>query len=288
MKSLKKIILFLYLFIIGNAQAQELESSLLWKITHEHRDSPSYLFGTIHATCEIKFNENINKALQETEQLFLEIDMSDPEMQTKLMKNASMKDSKTISKMLDPKELENFNLFLQKQTGFTLQMIDGLKPFIITSMLIPKIIECPMISVESFLMQITKKDAKQVFGLETVEDQLAMFDLIPYDFQINELLKMSKDDLKESKEEYRQMKKMYDHENIQKLYDYVLTSSNQMMKKYQDVLLDKRNQKWIPIIKKVSAEKPTFFAVGAAHLAGESGVINLLRKAGFKVEAVLP
>ena len=37
---------------------------------------------------------------------------------------------------------------------------------------------------------------------------------------------------------------------------------------------------------KTMKDKPTFFGVGAGHLAGEEGVIKLLRKQGFKVEAV--
>ncbi|RZL39279.1 MAG: TraB/GumN family protein, partial [Pedobacter sp.] len=47
-----------------------------------------------------------------------------------------------------------------------------------------------------------------------------------------------------------------------------------------------RNKKWIPVISTTSREKPTFFGVGAAHLIGENGVINLLRKSGFTVEAM--
>jgi uncharacterized protein YbaP (TraB family) len=53
-----------------------------------------------------------------------------------------------------------------------------------------------------------------------------------------------------------------------------------------NVLLDNRNQNWIPKIEKVAKEKPTLFAVGAAHLPGENGVIALLRKKGYTVEAV--
>ncbi len=51
-------------------------------------------------------------------------------------------------------------------------------------------------------------------------------------------------------------------------------------------LLNNRNKNWIPIIIKTAKEMPTFFGVGAAHLAGDEGVIKLLRKAGYKVVAV--
>jgi uncharacterized protein YbaP (TraB family) len=48
--------------------------------------------------------------------------------------------------------------------------------------------------------------------------------------------------------------------------------------------LKKRNQNWIPVMGRMMAEKPTLFAVGAGHLGGKSGVVALLRKAGYRVE----
>ncbi|MNY79236.1 TraB family protein [compost metagenome] len=54
----------------------------------------------------------------------------------------------------------------------------------------------------------------------------------------------------------------------------------------EELMLFSRNKKWIPRMRKIMAVKPTFFAVGAAHLGGENGVIALLRKEGYKLRAV--
>jgi len=51
--------------------------------------------------------------------------------------------------------------------------------------------------------------------------------------------------------------------------------------------LNQRNHKWIPKIGSIASEKSTFFAVGAGHLPGKDGVLTLLRKAGYRVTAVL-
>ncbi len=59
-----------------------------------------------------------------------------------------------------------------------------------------------------------------------------------------------------------------------------------MFTEYENDLIVQRNKNWIPVIEETTKLKPTFFAVGAAHLAGEEGVIKLLRKKGYKVEAV--
>jgi hypothetical protein len=53
---------------------------------------------------------------------------------------------------------------------------------------------------------------------------------------------------------------------------------------YEEILLKKRNRNWIAPMARMMREKPTIFAVGAGHLGGESGVIALLRKDGYRVE----
>ena len=47
-----------------------------------------------------------------------------------------------------------------------------------------------------------------------------------------------------------------------------------------------RNADWVAKMPAIMSDKPTFFAVGAGHLPGEKGVLNLLKLAGYEVEAV--
>jgi uncharacterized protein YbaP (TraB family) len=77
---------------------------------------------------------------------------------------------------------------------------------------------------------------------------------------------------------------LYKQQNIQKLQEEILTSTDMMGA--EEALLTNRNNNWIPIIEKNIKEAGCFFAVGAGHLAGENGVIHLLRKAGYTVKAV--
>ncbi|MEY3100443.1 MAG: hypothetical protein RIS63_1345 [Bacteroidota bacterium] len=51
-------------------------------------------------------------------------------------------------------------------------------------------------------------------------------------------------------------------------------------------LIVKRNQKWIPIITELIQKNPTFIAVGAAHLPGNDGVLNLLKEAGYTITPI--
>jgi hypothetical protein len=50
--------------------------------------------------------------------------------------------------------------------------------------------------------------------------------------------------------------------------------------------LKNRNENWIPVMAVMMKKRPVFFAVGAGHLAGDNGVIKLLRKAGYTLTPV--
>jgi uncharacterized protein YbaP (TraB family) len=165
-------------------------------------------------------------------------------------------------------------------------MLNTIKPFMVSAMLYPKMLECEMQSVESELMKIAKEEKEEVIGLEEVSEQLAVFDAIPYQEQMNELIKTAKNDLKKDIQEINEMLALYKTEDIEAMIEFTRKSENAMTSKFEDELLTKRNKNWITRIEKIALEKPTFFGVGAAHLGGENGVIQLLRKYGFTVEPV--
>lgn len=78
----------------------------------------------------------------------------------------------------------------------------------------------------------------------------------------------------------------YKAENIEAIYNRT-TGEKFMNEKTRIAMLDKRNSNWVNQIPELMKNKSTFIAVGAAHLAGEQGVINLLKKAGYKVKSVM-
>lgn len=100
--------------------------------------------------------------------------------------------------------------------------------------------------------------------------------------QLLELLELTKKDDTTLKNEAKQMAKIYLAEDIEQMY----ANSNEENDQLNEVILNNRNKKWIPVMEKAMKEKPTFFGVGATHLAGEEGAIKFLRKQGFKVEPV--
>ncbi|RAK20589.1 hypothetical protein B0I03_1078 [Flavobacterium aquaticum] len=283
---MKKFFISLLTLVTGLSFSQELEKSLLWKISGNGLKHESYLFGTIHITCDATLDENTLKALENTKQLYLELDMDEKSMQMQMMKYMMMKDGVKLSTLLNADDFKTVDEFLKKNMNMSAKMFDSFKPFMITTMLYPKMLDCPFQSVESELMKVTKEQNEEVFGLETVEDQMKVFDNISYEIQAEELVKTAKSGLDKDKVELAKMMEIYKSKDIEGMLKMMDDSDNKITSENQDVLLNNRNKNWIPIIIKTIKDKPTFFGVGAGHLAGEEGVIKLLRKQGYKVEAV--
>jgi len=304
-QSMRKLLLAVLALFITQAQSQnrskanqagepeivkqsgtKLEKSLLWKISGNGLKEPSYLYGTIHIACDATLPQKAKEALHKTKQLYLELDMDDESMQMKMMSHIMMKDGATMESLASAEDFKIVDAFLTKNIGYSAKMVSTVKPFMVSAMLYPKMIDCPMQSVESELMKVAKEQKEEVFGLETVEDQMNVFDAIPYQEQMNELVKTAKDDMKKDITEINSLLAVYKAEDIDGMVELSKKSENVMTSKYDGVLLIDRNKNWIPKIAAIAKDKPTFFGVGAAHLGGENGVIKLLRKQGYTVEAV--
>jgi uncharacterized protein YbaP (TraB family) len=268
------------------ANAQKPDNALLWKISGNGLSKPSYLFGTIHMTCDATLDKNVLTALDNTSQLYLELDMDNPDMQAEMMGGMMMKDGVTMSSLVSAEDFAALNAFLQKEIGMTATMLNTFKPFMVSSLLLPKMIDCTPESYEQKLMEVAKQQNEETYGLETIAEQLAVFDAIPYQAQMDELVKTAKDGMVKDKAEFAKLMEVYKTKDLTKLLATMDESENKMYAAFNDILLVDRNASWIPKIAETAKAKSTFFGVGAAHLAGEQGVIMLLRKKGYTVEAV--
>ncbi len=277
-------LLCLFVFVQVNAQAPT-EKSLLWKISGNNIKT-SYLFGTMHATCDASLNEKVREAIDNTQQLYLELDMDDPSMQLEMMKGLSMAGGKKMSDLASKEDYAMVEAFLKKELGMSLQTMNTFKPFFISSLMITKFLDCPMQSLEQELMKAATANNKEVKGLETVKEQMDVFDAIPYQEQMNALIETAKTNMVDDKNEFKKLYALYQKQDLNGMLDMMKESKNEMMSGFETELLTNRNANWIPRIVEITTAKPTFFGVGAAHLGGEKGVIALLRKQGYKVEAV--
>lgn len=278
---------FLLSLTFGLVRAQApTEASLLWKIEGKNLTQPSYLYGTIHLICPSDFvlSDTLKGCLKRTEQLTLEIDMDDPGMMMAMMKSMAMQEGKQLKDLLDARDYDRLNVYFKDSVGMSIAPFERAKPFMLMSVLLSRVLACQPQSYEMSLMGLAKKQKVEVIGLETVEEQMAVFDSIPYADQAKMLVTLM-DSLPQARQEFGKLVQVYKNQDLAALYNLTLESDFEM-ENQQEVLLTDRNKRWIPVIERQMADKPTFVAVGAAHLGGEQGVIALLRKEGYNVVPV--
>lgn len=281
----KLIVTLLYItFITITANGQE--SALLWKIEHEELEAPSYLFGTIHLICQEDMidYQAIDTALAQVEMVVFELDFSDTELAQTMMRHSQISDGKPVEDYLNADQIETVDKYLKQHFGAGLSNFGNLKPFVIMTMTMQAMIECTTqpFSYEGFLLQKTQEYSLSVSGLETPEFQFSVMDKVPNKVYIEGLIDIIEqpDSVKNLIET---MAYQYLEQDILSLYDLFLESE---MEIYQQEILNNRNKAWISDMPSFMNEGSVFFAVGAGHLAGENGVINLLRSRGYSVNPV--
>ncbi len=271
--------------MLCNLTAQETVGSLLYKV-EGNGIQESYLFGTIHImpNKDFEMKEKVSNAFKESELIVLELDMDDPMMQLEMMKHMSMKDGMTLDKLFSEKDYKLLDKELIASSGVGIAMFNSMKPFIVMSMMLTKYLGDQPASFEGTFVQMAAEQKKEIIGLETVEEQMSVFDKISYQTQADEIVELLNEE-EETKKLFNDMIKRYKEEDVEGLYQLMQESHDGSEEEF-DHLLHNRNENWIPKIGEMAKDKKVFFGVGAGHLGGEKGVIFLLTKAGYKVTAV--
>lgn len=263
--------------------------TLLWEISGNGLAAPSYLFGTIHALCpeEFKIPDKVASKLKLAEQLSLEVDMDAPNFMAELMQHATLPAGKTLSSFFSQAEYKMLQAHLHKSFQLDLKMFENLKPFMLQSLLLSQLTDCKAISYEQRLMELAHAQGKEIIGVESIQEQLAAMDKLPEQMQSDMLVKTVKD-LPSAKTAYKKMVKLYLAQDLVALTQLTKEDfSAEEYTLYEEMFLVSRNKRWIPVIEREARAKPTFFAVGAGHLAGEHGVLELLRSKGYTITPVM-
>jgi len=271
------------------------EKALLWKISANGLKKPSYLYGTIHVIPKDKFQLSVSAqaALESAQRLVFEIDMKEMTnfgAQMSMMTKSFMAGGKTLKDLLSPEDYAFVKSKLSTK-GLPTGMFERLKPMFLSTIISSDEeslgTAANMTSVEMELYQLSNKKDLLTGGLETASYQLSLFDSIPYEAQAKMLVDALRTESAsaEGDSELDQMLKMYYDQDITAMQK-LIGSEESDMGNYEEILLLQRNRNWIPVMGRYMLEKPSFFAVGSGHLGGPQGVIALLRKAGYRVEAV--
>lgn len=260
-------------------------NTLLWQISGKDLKNPSYLFGTFHLLCkdDIKFSEQLKTVLLSSDEVYMEMDMDDPSTMLSGLFYMNMKGGKKLKDLYTVAEYKKVESYFTDSVGIPIMMLQSIKPYFLVAMLYPKMMNCKTASgVEEELVSIAKENKKEIKGFETIQFQSSVFDSIPYEWQAKELLK-NIDSFLFYKNEFDTMMLEYKNQHLSAM-ENLLTKSEFGSDKYEDILLTKRNLNWVGQLKTIMKKESVFVAVGAGHLVGEKGLLNLLRKEGYTVD----
>lgn len=295
MKIKLPILLFLFLSVCLNSifSQDTLSHNLLWEISGNGLKSKSFLFGTIHVIPKEDFfyPKNTEEVLKQSESVFFEVDMdkmNDMTTMFSVLDKIMMNDEIKLQDLLTENEYNVIKTYFN-ETGLPMMVIDRFKPMISQVLADPSIQasslkEGDIKSYEMELMELAKTYKKKLEGLETIEFQLSIFDSIPYKDQAKYLYQTIAS-ANNGQGELKELVEIYKSQNLNQLGKAINEDENGL-NSFLDILLNERNKKWIPIMEKNMMIHPCFFAVGAGHLVGDKGLINLLRRNSYTVNPV--
>lgn len=279
------ILPFLVSSVPALAQDQTTESALLWEVSGNGLSAPSYIYGTFHLIDAAHFTVSpaVDSAFAHCDQIAFEIKMDDMSMIGKTMQWMPLPNGGALSDYCTPEEYSIVSQYVKDSMGMDIVMFKGAKPLALYQSTMVANIEGESASYEMHFMEKGAAAQKPILGLETIEFQLSVFDSIPYDEQIDWIVQSIQDNTGATL--WDDMIRTYTSQNIEAIYQLTIADSPEL-KKYEALLITDRNKRWIPVIEQYAKEKPTFVAVGAAHLGGPNGIIKLLKEAGYTLTPV--
>ena len=287
MKRIFTILALSLLCLTSNAQ-------LVWKISGNGIKKPSYILGTHHG-CPFTYCDSIPglmKAFDKVDNIIGEINMIEfaemsPERMQKMQAMMMMPADTSLLSLFSTEEAAKVNEWLGKKMGASLEMLSVMKPMTIMVTVqnkemmevIPEI--ATMTTIDKYMQTLGQRKGKTIGELETADYQMELLYGNSLEEQADALLEMI--DHGDSKGLLQQLTNAYKSQNLDTLWKVF---QEQMTGYEYDAIVKVRNLNWEKQMRELLPKQSTLFVVGAGHLPGESGMINLLREAGYKVKPV--
>jgi uncharacterized protein YbaP (TraB family) len=271
--------LFLFTLTVFSSQAQ-----LLYKIEGNNLQKPSYIYGTIHIMPKKDFviSDSIKSAFKTCNELVMEVDLNmDLKTQLEILELTMLPDGKTIADITTKENSERIRNFCLDSINWKeskYNKTSRFQPFFLSSLITQELIGKSK-SYEIEFKKLAKKNKMSMSGLETIQFQMNLLSEVSNEEQIKMLLL----GLTTDNSEFNKLLENYLKKDINQL---VTLMNTDLSPEFYSNFIVKRNQKWIPIISELIQKKSTFIAVGAAHLPGKEGVLNLLQEAGYKITPI--
>ena len=287
---LKRFFFIVYLLFQFTSQAQDqpdsLASTLLWKIEGE-QSKVSYLFGTIHLIEKeyFSFPKLLEKKLLKCEQVVLELSEIPAEDQVQKLLQL---DSGYFRDFFTQVQYDSLIDWSKKNWGMSPTLFnrtfEKLPPFAFSQMTTQMKYLSNAISYDRYIMEFAQKNKLKIGGLESIETQVQLLKNIPRELQTQMAMESIRNVAKNDSL-FKLMQTYYMAQDIQALNE-LIHDKDANLDGFTEDLLDHRNEAWIPKMQLEMAQASTFFAVGAGHLSGKNGLIQLLKNKGYRVTPI--
>lgn len=291
MKRLLMVMAVMMLAITANAQ-------LLWKISGNGLTRPSYVMGSHHFAPSSMLDEipGMQQAFEGCDVVVGEMDMEASmsfDGQMAMAQAMIAPADSTLDKLYSPEDYkiieEAFNKYCGDM-GIPFSMMNRLKPAAI-SMQMEALLSAkslpdfdPNDAIDIAVQKRGKEMGRPAMGFETVEEQVGFIFDTPIARQAEDLLEMcQKDDSLE--EESVTLVEAYMSQDLSRIESVFNDPElNSMDEDAMEILINKRNRNWIEKLVTMMPERACLVCVGAGHLFGDKGLLQLLRDRGYTVE----
>jgi uncharacterized protein len=283
---LRKFALALLSWCLTTAALADGTLHALWEVHGKH--NTVYILGSIHVLrpTDYPLAPAMLNAYSAAQFIYMEVNLQELDSQTvqaELLSSAIMPEDKGLPVVLG-KERYARAYALAHEVGVELPSFDQFAPWFaaeaISQQQLMHLGFNAQSGVEAYFLDRARADGKSVGGLETLHDQIALFQNMPLDSQANYLLS-SLEQARELPKEVDEMVRAWRRGDTQWFTEELKSELGDDPQLYQSVLVA-RNRKWLPKIEALLKDDRNYLViVGTGHLVGRGSVIDLLKKDGI-------
>ena len=291
---MKRLTLILALVLVALAS----QAQLLWKVSGNGLGRPSYIFGTHHMAPSTMIDQikGMDVAINGCDIVVGEIEKDSlmaPEVQARMAQAMIAPPDSTLDKLLSPSDYaiveKVFNKYFSTM-GVKLKQMNTLKPNAISTQMqaMQAIKYFPSFNANNLIDVAVQARANEAgrpsAGLESVNEQINLLFNGPLDEQANGLVETCKQD------DFFQVQSAaladaYMTQDLNKMHAVMTDATiGGDSEEQMDALIYSRNRNWVDKLKVMMPERACLVCVGAGHLPGDQGLLQLLRNEGYTVE----
>lgn len=270
--------------------AQAENTSVLYEISGGGLAHHSYVFGTIHLRDKRVFEQVHDKkdslwyCFKHCDIIAGELKFDKKEIKEAAMDKVMMPEGVSLASLMSPGDYEKVKAYAKETLGWKAILVDRIKPLFTISLFTEAMEKADYkYPLDVYLQEQGEKKKKEIAGIETIDEQMQALSAMSLTDQAKDLVDFVNDPT-DSRAEFEKMIGLYRERKLLDLYEVITISG--MSDSVEAALLTDRNKLMAYRIETMMLRKPVFAAIGAAHLPGDKGVLELLRKKGYKIRAV--